>query len=169
MRAANANMNDAINGLAGGAAPGSAAHGVRQLRHSGQGLVNVFGARIASCRCAQQRVQGGTLLRWIEHGAGKEPIDPIGQLLIASQRHQAIEYLSVEALLGQVHQQPGGAEAKSREAIGFFQPVGQRAFHCPRGELGEVFPGRRLRGHTNPWPGGQLLIRRSVIAALDWG
>ena len=157
-RAADADMNDGGDGLAGEAAPLTAAHLAREFLHARERALNLrpHAFRLRLGGRAQGRVQYRTLFGRVQLVVDEQRGASFRQTGIDGELFERREHCGVEALLAQVQQQGTGAKRQRVEARGSraqFRQFERQQFPCeprqrvPRGQGSRVDAGRCCRAH----------------------
>ncbi len=104
MRAADADVHDAVDRLAGRAPPVAGSYALCEVEHARQRDLDGLPVRGGPFRqrCPQGSVQSGPLLRRVDLRASEQVFYPAIQTRGVSQRQQRMDDLLVQPLLGEV-------------------------------------------------------------------
>ena len=158
VRAADADVHDRFDALAGHARPGAVAHRVRERRDLREHLLHVVvdvlpvdgerGGRdeLAGGGAAQRRVQHSAVLRDVDVLAGEHRGVAAGHVDGPRDLEEVAQHLLRHQVLRQVDREVGGLErVAARAALVLGEPRAQVRREVV-GELGERLPGARGRG-----------------------
>ena len=126
VRAADSDVDDVADALAGVALPRAVAHAAAERRHPVEHLVNLghhvfaVGHDRRAARRAQRHVQNGAPLGDVDLLAREHRVDAPAQPRLLGQRQQQTHRLGGDAMLGVVEIQPGGLERKALAALRIF-------------------------------------------------